>query len=52
MPDPRIQAAIANWGPRLIAQGVDYNDVVRTTGRMERWEEWLPAWRLARQRKP
>ena len=28
MPDARVQAAIANWGPRLIANGVDYNDFV------------------------
>src|SRR5438477_845176 len=24
--------------------GVDYNDFVRTTGRIERWDEWLSAW--------
>ncbi len=24
--------------------GVDYNDFVRTTRRVERWEEWLGAW--------
>src|SRR5437764_521147 len=24
--------------------GVDYNDFVRTTGRIERWEDWLEAW--------
>jgi 2,6-dihydroxypseudooxynicotine hydrolase len=24
--------------------GVDYNDFVRTTGRIERWEQWLSAW--------
>lgn len=24
--------------------GVDYNDFVRTTGRIERWEDWLDAW--------
>jgi len=24
--------------------GVDYNDFVRTTARIERWEEWLAAW--------
>lgn len=44
MPDARVQAAIANWAPRMIAQGVDYNDFVRTTGTMERWDEWLDAW--------
>ncbi len=44
MPDERVRAAIANWAPRFIAQGVDYNDFVRTTSGLERWEEWLPAW--------
>jgi 2,6-dihydroxypseudooxynicotine hydrolase len=44
MPDARLQAAIANWGPRLISNGIDYNDFVRTTGSISRWEEWLDAW--------
>lgn len=44
MPDARIQAAIANWAPRFIAQGVDYNDFQRTTATLEHWEQWLDAW--------
>jgi len=44
MPDQRIQDAIAYWGPRFVAQGVDYNDFVRTTSPLERWEQWLDAW--------
>ncbi len=44
MPDARVQAAIANWGPRLIANGIDYNDFVRVTSGLERWEDWLAAW--------
>jgi hypothetical protein len=44
MPDVRVQAAITNWAPRFIAQGVDYNDFVRTTSTIERWDEWLDAW--------
>ena len=44
MPDSRVQAAINNWAPRFTSQGVDYNDFVRTTGKIERWEEWLDAW--------
>ncbi len=44
VPDPRVQAAIDNWGPRLIANGIDYNDFVRTTGSISRWEQWLEAW--------
>jgi dienelactone hydrolase len=44
MPDARIQAAVANWGPRLITQGVDPNDFARVTAPLERWEQWLDAW--------
>ena len=36
--DARVQAAIDNWAPRMVTQGVDYNDFVRTTARIERWE--------------
>jgi pimeloyl-ACP methyl ester carboxylesterase len=42
--DPRVQAAIDHWGPRFITNGVDYNDFVRTTSGLERWEDWLDAW--------
>jgi dipeptidyl aminopeptidase/acylaminoacyl peptidase len=44
MPDARVQAAIANWAPRFTSQGVDYNDFLRTTQEVERWDEWLDAW--------
>src|SRR5581483_10806427 len=44
MPDRRVQAAIDHWAPRFITMGVDYNDFVRTTGRIERWKDWLDAW--------
>jgi dipeptidyl aminopeptidase/acylaminoacyl peptidase len=44
MPDARVQAAIDNWAPRMVTQGIDYNDFVRTTARIERWDEWLDAW--------
>lgn len=44
MPDARVQAAIDNWAPRFTSQGVDYNDFVRTTAAIERWDEWLDAW--------
>jgi 2,6-dihydroxypseudooxynicotine hydrolase len=44
MPDERVAAAIRNWAGRFIANGVDYNDFVRTTGAIETWAEWLPAW--------
>jgi dipeptidyl aminopeptidase/acylaminoacyl peptidase len=44
VPDARVQAAIDNWGPRLIANGVDFNDFRRVTSSLERWEDWLGAW--------
>jgi 2,6-dihydroxypseudooxynicotine hydrolase len=45
--DARVQAAIDNWAPRLIANGVDYNDFVRVTGSISRWDQWLDAWTAA-----
>jgi 2,6-dihydroxypseudooxynicotine hydrolase len=42
--DPRVEAAIAHWAPRFIAQGVDYNDFVRTTARIHTWAEWCTEW--------
>jgi Esterase FrsA-like len=44
MADERVQAAIRHWAARFIANGVDYNDFVRTTAAIETWDEWLPAW--------
>jgi 2,6-dihydroxypseudooxynicotine hydrolase len=44
MPDERVEAAIKNWAPRFITQGVDYNDFFRTTAQIERWEDWCHAW--------
>ena len=44
MADKRVEAAIRNWAGRFIANGIDYNDFVRTTGAVSRWEQWLEAW--------
>ncbi len=44
MPDERVEAAIKNWAPRFISQGVDYNDFFRTTVRVEKWEDWCREW--------
>lgn len=43
MVDERIQAAVANWAPRFVAQGIDYNDFIRITAPLERWDQWLDA---------
>lgn len=44
MDDPRVQAALEHWAPRMIQNGVDYNDIVRTTARIDTWEQWLAEW--------
>jgi 2,6-dihydroxypseudooxynicotine hydrolase len=44
VPDERIRAAVANWAPRFVANGVDPNDFQRVTAPLERWDEWLGAW--------
>ena len=44
MADARVQDAVRHWAGRLIANGVDYNDFVRTTAAVAAWEGWLDAW--------
>lgn len=47
MTDARVAAIAEHWTPRLLANGVDHNDLVRTLAAVESWAEWLPAWRRA-----
>jgi hypothetical protein len=44
VPDGRVQAAIDHWGPRFVQAGVDYNDFLATTARIETWDQWLDEW--------
>jgi 2,6-dihydroxypseudooxynicotine hydrolase len=44
VPDARVQAAIDHWAPRFVQAGVDTNDFVATTARVETWDEWHDAW--------
>ncbi len=44
MQDSVLEAAIANWEPRVIANGVDPNDYRRVVGAVTGWAQWLPAW--------
>ena len=41
MADAQVSSAIANWGPRFTAQGVDPGDFARVTRGIERWADWL-----------
>jgi pimeloyl-ACP methyl ester carboxylesterase len=43
--DARVRSAVEHWAPRFVQAGVDYNDFVRTTSEVDRWEDWLDAWR-------
>jgi pimeloyl-ACP methyl ester carboxylesterase len=45
VPDSRVQSAIDHWAPRFVQGGVDFNDFQRTVAGIERWEDWLDAWR-------
>jgi pimeloyl-ACP methyl ester carboxylesterase len=44
MADARVQAAIEHWASRFIQNGVDYNDFVRITARIDSWDQWLQEW--------
>lgn len=44
MPDAAIETALAHWAPRLIQNGVDYNDLMTTVARTQTWADWLPQW--------
>lgn len=44
MADVLLAAAVANWGPRFVANGVDPSDYARITGPLERWDDWCAAW--------
>ena len=42
--DERVTAAISNWSPRFIANGIDHSDFARVTATIERWDQWCAAW--------
>ena len=52
--DERVTAAISNWSPRFIANGIDHSDYARVTAdyarvtaTIERWDQWCAAWSAA-----
>jgi 2,6-dihydroxypseudooxynicotine hydrolase len=42
--DPRVEAAIAHWAPRFVANGVPLADFQEVTAGLARWEDWCAAW--------
>ena len=44
MEDAKLAAVVANWYPRFLANGIDGLQVRDTLARIERWDQWAPAW--------
>jgi fermentation-respiration switch protein FrsA (DUF1100 family) len=44
--DPRLQAAIAHWGPRFVANGVVLTDFEEVTASLKSYDDWCSAWSL------
>jgi dipeptidyl aminopeptidase/acylaminoacyl peptidase len=42
--DARVEAAIAHWAPRFVANGVPLADFQEVTAAIDRWEDWCSAW--------
>jgi alpha-beta hydrolase superfamily lysophospholipase len=42
---PSVDQMVANWGHRMIAAGIDYNDFMTTLPRVKvYWEDWCREW--------
>ena len=39
-----LRQTVREWFPRFLANGVDYNDLLRITQRVRAWEEWCREW--------
>lgn len=42
--DAQLETAIANWGPRFTANGVDASDVAELARSVDSWGGWCAAW--------
>jgi dienelactone hydrolase len=42
--DPIVQAAIAHWGPRFMANGVVLTDFEELTGSLASYDDWCKVW--------
>ncbi len=43
-PDPTVAHVLATWAPRMVVQGIDYNDLVTTSARIQVWDDWCREW--------
>ena len=50
MSDPKLEAVVANWYPRFLANGVDFFDLRRTLDAVDGWADWADQWTAAADR--
>jgi hypothetical protein len=43
-PDPTVDHVLITWAPRMIVQGIDYNDLMTTGERIRTWDDWCREW--------
>ncbi|HEX9787798.1 MAG TPA: hypothetical protein VGB09_07215 [Candidatus Binatia bacterium] len=43
-PDPTVDHVLKTWAPRMIVQGIDYNDLMTTAARIRTWDDWCRKW--------
>lgn len=42
--DATVTHVIETWAPRMIVQGIDYNDFLATSARIHTWDDWCREW--------
>ena len=42
--DPTVNHVLETWAPRMIVQGIDFNDLVTTSARIRVWDDWCREW--------
>jgi dienelactone hydrolase len=42
--DGKVEAVVANWYPRFLANGIDWFDLTRTLDAVHGWDDWADAW--------
>ncbi|MGY1617914.1 alpha/beta hydrolase family protein [Geodermatophilus sp. SYSU D00691] len=50
MTDAKVEAVVAHWYPRFLANGIDFFDLRRTLAAVDDWADWAPAWTQAADR--
>jgi dipeptidyl aminopeptidase/acylaminoacyl peptidase len=48
--DAKVEAVVAHWYPRFLANGIDFIDLRRTLAAVDDWPDWAPAWTAAADR--